>query len=69
MIISSDINKVIEFLQSQRDEGYTHVQVVGRCRKSGWENIEGEYGICILKSKAHPKVVGIDGEEEFIKYE
>lgn len=65
MIIGTDINELIEFLQKAKENGYTQVQVIGKYRKSGWFSENDNYGIEFLKNESYPNVIGINGEYEF----
>lgn len=69
MIVSGNIDDFIEFLKQCKEKGYTEINVIGKTRKQGWDIMEQNHGISILTSKGYPNVIGIDGEDEFAKFE
>ena len=58
--ISSNIDEIIKFLQTKKEEGFKTVEVITDARAYGWKNIDGEETITFITSKSEPTVLGID---------
>lgn len=58
MMISCNINKLIKFLQEQKEEGYKTVELIDDARAAGWYSKDPT--IEFIVNKHEPTVLGID---------
>lgn len=58
MAISCNINKLIKFLQEQKEEGYKTVELIDDARAVGWHSKDPT--IEFIVNKHEPTVLGID---------
>lgn len=54
-----DINKIIEFLQKKKEDGYKTVELIDDARAAGWYSDSPT--INFITNKHEPTVLGIDG--------
>ena len=58
MLINSDIQDIINFLQEKQKEGYERVELIDDARQKGW--VYSNPKIEFIFNKSEPKVLGID---------
>ena len=58
MKVRCNINDVIEFLISKREDGYKSVEIIDDARASGWISLEPT--LEFIFNENEPSVVGID---------
>lgn len=58
--ISSNIDDIIKFLQTKKEEGFKTVEVIDDARAYGWININTGKSITFITNKLEPTVLGID---------
>lgn len=59
MVISSNIDDVIAFLQQKKEEGYKTVELIDDGRAYGWISLDGPK-LEFIFNKKEPHVLGID---------
>ena len=55
--VSCDINKVIEFLQKKKEEGYKRVELIDNLRAEGWVSLQPKLKFIVNNNE--PTVLGI----------
>lgn len=58
MIINSDIQDIINFLQEKQKQGYEKVELIDDAREKGWFCLNPK--IEFVFNKNEPKILGID---------
>ena len=58
MVVNSNIDEVINFLQKKKEEGYERVEIIDDARASGWSSFNPK--LEFIFSPQEPKVLGID---------
>lgn len=61
MKVNCNIDDVIDFLKSKRDEGYTSVELITDARAHGWHSIKPT--IEFIFNEDEPNVLGIDARK------